>query len=75
MGWPSLRQPHKGNTVKKMTLQEIQEALASLESEGLIRDSGRRCGGKIVWVAVPPDDYTGKPLPRFDNGELDDELS
>ena len=49
-----------------MTTQEYLEARASLERDGLIRDSGRRRGGQIVWEAVPPDDQTGKPWPRFD---------
>lgn len=42
------------------TLQEIQESIAILERQGLIRDSGKRRGGKIVWEAVPPDDYTSE---------------
>jgi hypothetical protein len=49
-----------------MTPQEFLEARASLERDGLIRDSGRRHEGQIVWEAVPPDDQTGKPVARFD---------
>ncbi len=46
-------------------LQIIKEALEELEAEGKVRDSGARKDGLIVWMAVPEEEFTGKPWPRF----------
>lgn len=49
----------------KWQLQIIKEILEELEAEGKIRDSGTRRHGRIVWIAVPEEEFTGKPWPRF----------
>lgn len=42
----SLSKPTNGPT-----LGEVQAIIAELVAEGLVRDSGRRESGRIVWVA------------------------
>lgn len=39
-----------------MTKDEIKQALAALVEKGLIKDSGRRRNGQIVWVCTEFDD-------------------
>ena len=46
-------------------LQDALGLLARLKAEGKIRDSGTRRHGRIVWIAVPEEEFTGKPWPRF----------
>jgi hypothetical protein len=49
----------------QLTLEEIQDIILELEAEGKVRDSGKRRNGRIVWTAVPEDEFTGKPWPRY----------
>lgn len=54
--------------MKKMTEWQraaLAEVVEEMEAQGLIRDTGDRQNGKIVWIGVAPEDFTGKPWPRF----------
>jgi hypothetical protein len=54
--------------MKKITDWEraaLAEVIEEAEAKGIIRDTGDRKDGKIVWIGGAPDDFTGKPWPRF----------
>jgi hypothetical protein len=38
---------------KRISLDEVRKACEELAEMGLIRDSGRRRNGEIVWVVTP----------------------
>jgi len=42
---------------KRMTRKYIQELLADCRRCGVLRDTGLRRNGEIVWAAVPPEDF------------------
>jgi hypothetical protein len=49
-----VRQSKGGRKPQRITLAEIQQAIAELVEKGLVMDSGLRENGRIVWVRVPP---------------------
>ena len=38
---------------EKRSVEEVRKACEELAEKGLIRDSGRRRNGQIVWVVAP----------------------